>query len=63
MTKTYDEIKAAAKIRHLEMQHAISCLERAWQLMDDQMRHDIERVLNNARDVLELLVGDPLTRK
>ena len=49
--------KATLRVRRLEMQRAICSLERAQLLVNDGCRADISRVLDNARDVLELLVG------
>ena len=49
-------VRATRRVRVLELHHAIASLERVWQLIDDELRTDIGRVLENARDVLELSV-------
>ena len=49
-------VKATRRVRALELHHAVASLERAVQLLDDPLKHDIENVLSNARDLLELSI-------
>jgi hypothetical protein len=44
------------RLRKPELQHAVRAIERAALLLDDELKLDIERLLEEARAVLDLVL-------
>jgi hypothetical protein len=60
--KTVTYPAALTRMRHLELLHAVSCLERASILLVDEFTPDIKRLLENVKDTVELVTKRGITK-